>query len=130
MIDLRTKHQKSALRICLVNFHRRFRNIPVSRVAEIMTKLGHGREVIWWVSVTNSRKKFSWTARQFGNNQDTRDMLARNVKNVEFYGGPPGRYCNHAGTLLTFFLDRLLLTVSLDGFTGLDAVVPLGESYL
>lgn len=129
MIDLKTKYRKQTAAHCLRNFHDRFWNIPVSRAAEILMKLGHGHEVIWWASVIEPDKRFSWSAQKFGENEKTSGMLARRVRSVEFYGGPPERLCNHSGTLLTVLLDRLLLAVMLGGFNALDAAIPIQESY-
>lgn len=130
MINPAVKYQKLTLKNCLRNFHTRFQNIPVSRVAEILVKLGHGNEVIWWVNVTQPDRKFSWSAGQFGKDLNTCKLLARQIKNVEFYGGPPGYLCNHTGTLLTVFMDRLLLAVARGGYNALDTAIPLKESYL
>ncbi len=131
MIDLKEKYTKASLRICLRAFPLRFKNIPTERALEVLTALGCSSESVWWINFTDSSRRYEWTVRRFSAQANIKETfpLARNITNLEFFGGPPGMLKVHKGTLLALLMDRLLCAMDNVGFKALDAVIPLSESY-
>ncbi len=131
MTDLQKKYTRASLRVCFRSFPLRFKDIPTERALEVLIELGHGNECVWWLNPTHPGKKYEWTVTRFNESKAVREAcpLARNLTNLEFFGGPPGSEKIYAGTLLALLMDRLLCAMDNVGFKALDAVIPLGESY-
>lgn len=129
MLNLNETFAKRSLLVCLKSFPVRFKDIPTKRALEILLKLGHGREWVWWISYEDQEKRFEWTIQRLSEQEAVQDAfpLARHVTNLEFYGGPDLKL--YPGTLLSLLMDRLLNAMDHVGFKALDAVIPLHESY-
>ena len=130
MLNYSKKYQKAAMRICLTAFPSRFKNMPTKRALEILTEMGYGLDRVWWVSISDATKRSEWSVNRFSSGTITESfLLAREITNLEFVGGPPSRLKLHRGTLLSLLMDRLLRSMDAGGFKALDAIVPLSETY-
>lgn len=131
MLSYKEKYMKASLRVCLKAFPMRFKNMPTSRAFDVLLKLGHGNEIIWWVSYDDSTKRHEWSVERLSDKLDVLDCfpLARQLTHLEFFGGPTSAMRIYKGTLLSLLMDRLLTAMDHVGFKALDAVIPLSESY-
>lgn len=117
--------------VCLKGFPVRFKNIPTRRALEVLLKLGHGSECVWWISYEDQTERHQWSVRRFSENDTILDAfpLARHITNLEFYGGPSTALKLYSGTLLALLMDRLLNAMDHIGFKALDVIIPLSEAY-
>lgn len=130
MLNLKEKYAKRSMLACLKAFPLRFKNMPTKRALEVLIELGHSSECVWWVSFNDPTKRFEWTVERFSVGTVMKSFpLARDVTNLEFYGGPSKTLKLYTGTLLALLMDRLLNAMDHVGFKALDAVIPLSESY-
>lgn len=111
---------------CLDHFSRRLARVPVDRAVEILTKLGHGQELFWWVY--RDKNKYSWNAEKLGET-GLAGWPAKSIDKIKFIGGPVSNRGLYRGTFLTFLIDRILRKVQEEGMQGLDGIVEVDEIY-
>ena len=79
----------------------RWRGVSTHTAARLLIKLGCGDDVIDWGRPEKSPLEVF-------NSAWYKHTHACNIRGIRFFGGPPGKRKLFHGTLLTFFIDRLL----------------------
>jgi hypothetical protein len=105
------------------HFKGRFACVGATRACQILRALGSGDDVIYWQgSELTSNQLFEQVPYL---NRRT----AVEVYPVDFFGGPPNKWCTYRGSLLTFMLDRIAVTTLLGGLAALDNIIDFEERY-
>lgn len=114
----------------LSHYKKRFEYINAQRACEILKAFGCGDDVYSWIGPDNERHLWSPNSVTFtGGIINFKNWYAKSVSPIEFLGGPPSKWGIHCGTLLTLLLDRLAVSVLLEGFGALDGIISPDENY-
>jgi len=119
-------HRLLTVQACAQHFSKRLATIPVYRASKILKGLGYANQKFWWVY--RDKTRYLWTADAVAET-GLSSWPARSISTIRFIGGPPHKRKLYRGSLFTYLMDRILLSVLETGLVSLDGVVEVDEVY-
>lgn len=112
------------------HYKKRFKFITVKRACQILSKIGSGEDIFYWVHLSGREQK--WTVHKILEQQAKNRLsnwYADDISLISFTGGPPNRWDTYRGSLFTLLLDRIAVIVLFEGMKALDNVITPTERY-
>lgn len=97
----------------------RWQGISANAAARVLVSRGYGHDTMYWKQVEKSPRDIMKSPR-------LDRVLARDVGDFKFVGGPPGKKCILQGTLLMLLVDRIMFDGAKDSEARTQTGSPIG----